>query len=161
MITCHERGETRVRWMKREDGREESVQFTPGFNCPVPGGPGHGVHGMDIRWHLRGPDGAVALAMFTDWIPGDLWPGHGLSPSGLKTPNLFPRGAGLEYHGHAPRYEGHLPEDGCGLLGAPCYWDMWYGGADEPVKLFIIKGEQAIWDALEVAYADLCPAGAS
>ena len=156
MTTCHERGETRVRWTRREDGLEESVQFVPGYNCPVAGGPGHGVHGMEVRWHLRGPAGAVVLAMGTDFIPGERYPGHGLSPGGLNENWAhWPCGMGIEYHSRAPRREGDEPENGCDLLGAPCYWDRWYGGAGEPVKRFVTQGEQAIWDALESAYAAL------
>jgi hypothetical protein len=153
---CHERGPVRVRWSPRPDGLEESVQFAPGYNCPVPGGPGHGVHGMEVRWHLRGPAGAVVLTMGTDFIPGERRPGHGLSPGGLNENWAhWPCGMGIEYHARSPRYEGNEPEDGCDLLGAPCHWDMWYGGADDAVRRFVAEGEQVIWDALESAYASL------
>jgi hypothetical protein len=154
--TCHTRGETRVRWRRREDGLEECVQFVPGYNCPEPGGQGHGVHGMEVRWFLRGPDGAVVLVMATDFIPGDRYPGHGLSPSGLNENwARYPGGFGLQYHSRVPRYEGHDAEDGCDLIGGPCYCDMWLSGADEPVKQFVSEGEQVIWGALEAAYASL------
>lgn len=159
MSRCHERGEARVAWRQRADGLEESVQFTPGYNCPVPGGKGHGVHGMEIRWHLRGPAGAVWLAMATDWIPGDRWPGHGLSPSGLNENwALWPCGRGLGYHALAPQYEGQQAErDECPVIGAPCYADLHLSGADEAVKRFIAEGEQPVWEALESAYAGLAP----
>lgn len=150
---CHTHGETRVRWRKREDGLEECVQFVPGYNCPKPGG--HGVHGMEVRWFLRGPDGAVVLSMATDFIPGERWPGHGLSPSGHHDWTRHPDGFGLQYHSRVPRYEGHDAEGRCDLIGAPCYLDMWLSGADEPVKRFVAEGERAIWDALEAAYAGL------
>ena len=156
MTACHERGETRVRWTPRPDGMEESVQFVPGYNCPVPVGSGHGVHGMEIRWHLRGPAGAVVLVMFTDFIPGERWPGHGLSPSGRhETWNLYPAGGGVHYHGRAPLYDGHEADDGCPLLGGQCYRDIHYMGADDAVKRFPAEGEQVIWDALEEAYKRL------
>jgi hypothetical protein len=156
--TCHARGGTRVRWRKREDGLEESVQFIPGYNCPVPGGPGHGVHGMEVRWFLRGPAGPVWLRMGTDWIPGERYPGHGLSPDGSYQPR-DPDGFGLGYHARVPQYEGQEAERGdCDLIGGPCYCDMSYTGSDEPVKRFVTEGEKAIWDALEMAYASLAQA---
>jgi hypothetical protein len=153
--TCHDRGSARVRWSPRPDGLEESVQFVPGYNCPVPHG--HGVHGMEVRWHLRGPAGAVWLAMITDWLPGDRWPGHGLSPDGInRNWEMYPAGFGLGCHARVPQYEGHdLSERDCCEIGGPCYSDVSLSGADEPVKRFIAEGEQVIWDALESRYAEL------
>jgi hypothetical protein len=153
---CHSHGETRIRWHPRPDGLEESVQFTPGYNCPVQGGKGHGVHGMEVTWHLRGPKGAVWLAMCTDWLPGKRWAGHGLSPSGqYDLWDVYPAGRGLGYCAHAPVYEGQEGYYGCEVISGRCYSDTHLSGADEPVKLFVAEGEQAIWDALESAYEDL------
>ena len=155
--TCHKRGEARVRWAPRPDGLEESVQFTPGYNCPVTGPHGHGVHGMEICWYLRGPKGAVWLRVFTKWTPGELYPGHGLPPDLRISPHDRELdGAGLGCDARWPQYEGHEPSrDVCSLIGAPCYSDMSYTGADEAVRRFVAEGEQVIWDALEAAYADL------
>jgi hypothetical protein len=112
---------------------------------------------MEVRWFLRGPAGAVWLRMGTDWLPGERYPGHGLSPDGTYTLwNLYPDGFGLGYHAHVPQYEGQEPETGhCDVIGGTCYCDVHLSGADEPVKRFVAEGEQAIWDALESAYADL------
>lgn len=155
--TCHARGETRIRWSPRADGLEECVQFVPGYNCPETGPQSHGVHGMEIRWLLRGPAGGVWLNMFTDWIPGERTPGHGLPPDGPYDGwKRYPDGAGLGYHARVPMYEGHeIDREHCDVIGGPCYGDMWFGGADEPVKRFVVEGEQVIWDALETAYAKL------
>jgi hypothetical protein len=154
MTTCHTRGDTRVRWRKREDGMEESVQFVPGYNCPVTGGQGHGVHGTEIRWFLRGPLGAAWLTVLSDWIPGDRYPGHGLSPSGRNENwDMFPMAYGLGYHARVPQYEGQERDlDDCNLIGGPCYGGVELGGADEAVKRFVTEGEQVAWDA---AYASL------
>ena len=155
--TCHTRGATRIRWTPRPDGLEESVQFTPGYNCPVEGGQGHGVHGMEVRWFLRGPAGAVWLCAFTEWTPGELRPGHGLSPAGYPVAlRQYPDGAGLGYHARWPQFEGHVPDRvDCDVIGGPCYGDMSFCGADEPLKRFTAEGEQAIWDVLESAYDHL------
>lgn len=154
---CHERGAVRVRWSPRSDGLEESVQFTPGYNCPVEGGSGHGVHGMEVRWYLRGPAGAAFLTMITDWLPGERRPGHGLSPNGrYEHWDLYPGGFGTGCHARVPQYEGQdLSERDCCVISGPCYSDVHLSGADEPVRHFVAEGEQAIWDALETAYARL------
>ena len=41
------------------------------------------------------------------------------------------------------------------MIGGPCYGDMSFTGADEPLRRFVAEGEQVIWDALESAYAGL------
>ena len=41
------------------------------------------------------------------------------------------------------------------MIGGPCYGDMSFGGADEPVKRFVAEGEHVIWDVLEARYAEL------
>lgn len=157
MADCHERGETRIRWTPRPDGLEESVQFTPGYNCPVPGGKGHGVHGMEITWILKGPGGAVQLSIASDWIPGKLYPGHGLSPAGHRS-GSFPMGFGVGCHTRHPQYEGHEPDGECGMTGRQCYYNHSFSGADPVLPEFMARGEQAIWDALEAEYARITEA---
>ena len=162
MSTCHTRGSVRVRWMPRSDGLEESVQFQPGYNCPEPGWNGHGVHGMEISWFLRGPAGAVRLRMSTDWTPGELYPGHGISPDGTRgwkreTDGLWstdPCGRGIGFHALVPHWEGQRGEQ-CGLLDKPCYYDEHLSGADPLVPRFLADGEQIIWDELEARYASV------
>jgi hypothetical protein len=162
MSNCHERGETRTRWTSRPDGLEESVQFTPGYNCPRMDMQGHGVHGMEITWLLRGPAGAVQLMFGTDWIPGDLWPGHGISPDGTRSYVRYdgrwstdPVGRGIGIHSRMPQYEGHEDRGECCVIGGLCYYEEGLSWADPLVPLFLAKGEQAIWDELETRYAGI------
>src|ERR1035441_6088747 len=95
--------------------------------------------------------------MFPDWIPGELSPGHGMPPAGMPmTRERYPDGAGLGYHARVPQYEGQdVDREDCDVIGGPCYGDMSFGGADEPVKHFVAEGEQVIWDALEARYATI------
>jgi|SRR5215472_5303264 len=161
---CADRkGETRERWTPRPDGLEESVQFTPGYNCTDNSMRGHGVHGMEITWYLRGPAGAVFLSMGTDWIPGELRPGHGLSPdTGARGFRLHgggwstdPSGHGIGYHARRPQYEGQEDAGKCCYIGGRCFYDIGYSASDEPVREFVLRGEQVIWDTLEARYSDL------
>lgn len=161
-MTCHQRGETRVRWTPRPDGLEESVQFRPGYNCPVETMQGHGVHGMEIMWVLKGPAVAVQLIFGTDWTPGKLWPGHGIGPDGVRgwTDSRGrwsgdPSGYGIGAHTRAPQYDSHEIEGECGLLGGKCYYQEWLSGADELAPRFMAEGEQVIWSELERRYAGL------
>jgi hypothetical protein len=134
--------------------------FAPGYNCPKPGGQGHGVHGMEIRWYLRGPKGGATLTFSTDWIPGELSPGHGLSPVGSapRPVSQYPNGFGLGWCGLVPQYEDQEPTAGAGcrlVPGGTCYSDMSFMASDPVAVDFTERGEPAIWEALEGCYADL------
>ncbi len=160
-MKCHARGEARVRWTPRPDGLEESVQFVPGYNCPRIDMQGHGVHGMEILWLLRGPAGAVQLILGTHWIPGELWPGHGISPDGsvgwVRSDGRLstdPDGYGIGVHSRVPQYGDHESQE-CGLLGGPCFYDESLSAADPLVSRFLAEGEQVIWDELESRYSGL------
>jgi hypothetical protein len=162
MAACHPRGAARVGWLPRPDGLEESVQFQPGYNCPVMTMQGHGVHGMEITWLLKGPAGAVQLILGTDWTPGDLYPGHGIGPDGSRGwkrhDGLWssdPGGRGIGTHTRFPQYEGHEPEGPCGLLNGQCFYNEQLSAADRLVPAFMADGEQVIWDELETRYAAL------
>lgn len=145
---CHDRGETRIRWTGRPDGLEESVRFTPGFICPVQGGSGHGRHGMEIRWLLRGPRGGAQFVLYTDWLPG-----KASSPS---VAHMFPMGADVGYHAKRPMYEGQEPLDSeCEITGGACWYDGSGLRAMELAERFKVDGEQIVWDQLEAVYADL------
>lgn len=157
---CHERGETRIRWASRPDGLEESTQFTPGYNCSDRSMQGHGVHGMEITWLLRGPLGAIQIIFGTDWIPGELSPGHGLSPDGTRGwrrhgSHLWstdPTAFGLGVHSRKPQYPRHESQK-CGLLAGACFYNERLSGADKLVGPFLAYGEEVIWNMLEAAYA--------
>jgi hypothetical protein len=157
---CHARVRAEPEWFPRPDGLERAVVFAPGYNCPKPGGQGHGVHGMEIRWYLRGPKGGAWVAFSTDWIPGRLSPGHGLPPLGmvLRDRDQYPNGCGLGWCGLVPQREDHEPsvDAGCYLVpGGTCYSDMSFMASDPVAVDFTERGEPAIWEALESCYAGL------
>jgi hypothetical protein len=148
-----------IEWLPRPDGLERAIVFQPGYNGDRTDNPRHdyGVHGMEITWYLRGPKGAVQVQFFTDWIPGPVYPGHGLSPSGFKeTWSPQPTAAGLTYHCRVPQYEGQRPcRDECPIIGGLCYSDTGYSASDPIAEAFVIHGEPAVWAALEVRYQEL------
>jgi hypothetical protein len=156
---CHERGEVRKEWRPRPDGLEESVRFVTGYNCRRRGPKTHGVHGMEIHWYLRGPAGGAHFLMVTDWIPGQRWRGHGLSPEGTNdTWDMYPMGIDVGYHSPRPRFEDQfITKSECDLVpkSSPCYWDGSGLRAMELAKRFIHEGEPVIWAELEAIYAGL------
>lgn len=151
----------------RDDGMEESVQFVRGYNCEARGPRSHGVHGMEIWWYLRGPLGGAQFRLSTDWIPGQLSPGHGLSPDGtcgcmhrsLVTGRLeqyWPSGADVGYHARVPQWEEQEPiHDDCPVIGGVCYYDGSGMRAHHLAREFVELGEHVIWAELEKVYADI------
>lgn len=148
MPACHERGETRITWRDRKDGFFESVHFTPGFSCPVKGPEAHGKHGMSITWALRGHEGATTFQISTDWVPGEL--------TDMSYARLFPMATDLGCHSRCPlvAHSDEPPMEDCRILNGPC----WYDGsgdldsADRLLQLFLVWGEQVVWDELEKFY---------
>jgi len=145
---CCGQAEAEVRWFPHNDVLQRAVVFEPGFACPVTGGHGHGIHGMQIRWLLRGPRGAVQFLVFTDWVPG--------RKTDPATAFMFPMGADLGYHAVVPQYEGDSGPRPCEYLpGGQCYCDGSGLQAMDLMPEFIAWGEPAIWAVLEERYASL------
>lgn len=147
-----------MQWHSRPDGMDQAVVFQPGYNCTNMTMKGHGVHGMEIIWYLRGPRGVVSVVFGTDWIPGILGPGHGRMPAGFPPAEIpqFPNGYGVSYCAHVPQYEGQEPaSDDCPVIGGTCYSDTSYIASDPIAEAFTEKGEPAVWAALQERYADL------
>jgi hypothetical protein len=154
-------------WFPRPDGLERAVVFQPGYSGDRTADPRHsyGVHGMEITWFLRGPAGAVQFQIFTNWVPGELSPGHGLPPAGRRFERLpfehYPMGTDLGYHSPVPHYEEQPGRDDCHILAGRCYYDGSGLAADRLVKEFVVKGEPAVWAELESYYAETLAGGAS
>ena len=128
--------EPKLIWRAREDGLEQAVVFEPGYNKR---GSQYGVHGMGIRFLLRGPKGCTQFVMNTGWVPGE--------SMGLTTFNMFPMAVDLGYHAVVPQY-GDLNDpdedwrpytlDCVYLPSGKCYYDG-SGLNAEPVMVAFIK----------------------
>lgn len=148
------------------------VTFTPAFDKRDPDPKKNfGIHGVELRMVLKGPEGAIQFVVFTGW--------HWL------TNTHGPMAADFGYHARKPQYEGHLPIGGtafnyekmieigttdhplqfpervetgtftpCEYLdGAPCYYDGSGLYAEKVFQRMIREGDDAVWQELEQAYA--------
>lgn len=149
---CKDRPRSEITWSQYDDEMQQGVEFVVGYNCEASGPKSHGVHGMEIRWYLRGPKGCSQFAISTYWTPGELRPGHGLSPNGQGTWRQYPNGIDVGYHAHVPQYPDQWGQDECSLLGGPCFYDGSGLQADDLVKRFVAEGEPAIWSELLEVY---------
>jgi hypothetical protein len=134
-------------WAPADDNFERAVVFESGWNDR---GGQYGVHGMEIRFLLRGPKGVAQFVMNAGWIPGE----KGISP---RLADYFPSGSDLGYHAHVPQYDGAMEgRSECPYLdGKPCFYDG-SGLQAEPVLTdFIQRGEVAVWEALRERHDDL------
>lgn len=129
-----------VRWAPFEDGFQTAVVFEPGYNDR---GGNYGVHGMDFRFLLRGPRGAVGFLMSSGWVPGE----KGVNPT---VSTLFPMGMDISYHAHSPQREDHEQASAkCPYLdGQTCFSDGAFMAAEPVLEAFIVRGDAVIWEAL-------------
>jgi hypothetical protein len=118
-------------------------------NC-IPGtGGSHGRHNAEMHLTVRGVDAEVTLVIFTGWdlpsVPD--YCQHG-----------GPTGGGVEFHTARPRYEGQdggePRPDGTCKDWAACYVDIGYSMSDEPTRLLVAEGSDAVWAWLENLHAE-------
>jgi hypothetical protein len=145
---------------------ERIIHIRPAYDCigvqpcvhgserckPGTGG-SHGRHNAEMHMTLRGPDAEITLVISTGWDLPTV-PAH----HRLTRDRVYPRGAFVELHTSRPRYEGAdrrqpNPGDSCEKWGS-CYVDSGYTMSDEPTRLLVEKGSDAVWAWLENLYVE-------
>lgn len=112
----------------------------------------YGIHGMDMRFYLIGPRGAVQFIFYSAQhlrhVADEL-----LARAGKYNP-FHGMGADVGYHSPTPHYEGqHCHE--CNLLpGGQCYYDGSSLAASEFEDTFIAGGSDVVWPMLEQRYKE-------
>ncbi len=119
----------------------------------------YGIHGVELRFHLVGPDLAVQFVLYTNWqLP------HVREELDAKTTNpcyphllCHPMAADLGYHSRTPRYDDQKPMLGsCDLLGgAPCYYDGSALNAERIYDVLLREGDKGVWRELQAYYESL------
>lgn len=146
------------------------VRFEKGYDYRDVPNDGRGAHGMDIRFILRGPRGAIACKVSTGWMVNPLVGRFSRSGNNERRRGVgldlgvwdhYPSGSGIAAHvAEPPAGKDWLGPDDCDVLpGGRCYGDVGYLVADEFVLRLVRDGEDAAWDFLAEIYADwLSPA---
>jgi hypothetical protein len=139
-------------WYRAGD-MERAVTFEPGYNNR--GGP-YGVHGMNIRWLLRGPAGVAQFLIFTHWVPGEI-------PEIGSNNITVPMGADVGYHALTPQYDGQESMGACEYLdGRDCFYDGSGLAAGALLVRLVAHGDAVVWRELQSRYEDIAaPGGAS
>jgi hypothetical protein len=133
---------------------EREIRFEPAYDKRDTG---HGIHGAQMRWLLKGPLGIIQFLVFTQWhLPAVMEEMERKFEAGLYPYNSAslwkPLPADLGYHSPRPMYDGQsdmpcdlMPEgkcwyDGSGLNAAPVF------------ALLVSEGSDAVWLRLEEEY---------
>lgn len=149
--------------ISQSEGFTRFLELECGHNCLLfecirgeaackPGtGGSHGQHGLQIRFVLRGPKGAVQFLIFTGWVP--------LPP---KTPVPFQpffMPADLGYHSPTARYKGQTGMTDCEYIAGGCFYDGSSLNAELPYRTLVNRGEEALWDFLREYYESVFSGG--
>ena len=119
--------------------------------CKPGTGGSHGRHNAEMHLTVRGVDAEVTLVISTGWDLPTV-PAH----QRIARRGEYPRGAFVEIHTARPCYDGHdrgepRPHGTC-TDWAGCHVSTGYTMADEPARLLVEKGSEAVWAWLETLY---------
>lgn len=130
------------------NGFERIITFQNGYTCEIDWngpdrGQSHGRHGMNLLFLLKGERGAIQFVVFTGWETTWKEYDEGLS--------VMPADIGA--HAYKPMYEGQTSMGECEWLdGKECFYDGSGLQANEVFKVFVRRGEEAMWSELEKYY---------
>lgn len=157
------------------------LEFTPAFDRRDPDpSKCYGIHGVQMRFVVKGPLGAVQFLLYTNWQLPHVRQECEKRGCGSYCLNK-PMAADLGYHSPAPRYEGQEPigstkvkwVDGkigerglkvpeseptgtftpCPYLdGKPCYYDGSGLNAERIFDVLTAEGDVGVWRELEAYY---------
>lgn len=113
-----------------------------------------GIHGMDMRFILRGSKGAVQFVFYSAQhlrhVADEL-----LRSADPRFNPFHGIGVDIGYHSPKPMYPGQTGREDCPYLnGATCYYDGSSLRASEFEDAFIAGGSEAVWPMLEAEYKE-------
>lgn len=137
-----------------DEGFERILDISPAYDMRNPDPKkNYGVHGLEMRFVLKGPLGAVQFVLFTNWMLPKVQEEFDKDDN-LPRSLMRPMPADLGYHSPVPHYEDQDPHGGgCPYLdGRPCYYDGSGLQAQEPWNILVSEGEEALWAFLKRYY---------
>lgn len=126
---------------EREDVFRREITFSAAYDKRHPDpSKNYGLHGVNMRWLLIGPKGAIQFLVFTGWqLPG--------------IDDTDPMAADIGYHSPVPMYEGQKPMGKCDVLAeGDCYYDGSPLNAEPVFELLRTGGSDAVWARMEEEY---------
>lgn len=121
----------------------------------------YGIHGVECRWVVKGPLGAVQFVLYTNWQLPHITKRHIKRQLNVRDHislevMFLPLPADVGYHSPKPMYTDHTARENCPYLdGKPCYYDGSGIRAEGVFDILLEKGGEAVWDYLETEYRTL------
>jgi hypothetical protein len=139
------------------EGFETLILFEPAFDRRHPDpSRNYGIHGVEMRFALKGPEGASVFTIYTNWQLPEVTKELDARPVSTPFPHLLcrPMAADLGYHRLTPAYEGQdALTDDCEFLGGrTCYYDGSGLQAQDVFETMLREGDAAVWRELEAFY---------
>ena len=136
------------------EGFQRLVEWAPAYDKR----PKYGIHGMELRFVLKGPEGATQFVIYTNWLLK-----HNQKEADARMDREFPHlvchplPADVGYHSPRPIYpEQTFVSKNCEYLdGQPCYYDGSSLQAETLYWQFVEHGEAVVWKELEERYWDM------
>ena len=142
--------------IERKGKFERLIMFSPSYDERRKG---YGIHGMEMRFLVKGPKGAVQFLVFTNWMLPHVK--KELLDRVDKGENLHPclfegHPADLGYHSPKPMYKGQSAmSNDCDVLGGKCYYDGSGLNAERPFGILVSQGLESLWNFLEEYYGSV------
>lgn len=140
---------------------ERIITFEPAYDKRDPNPrKNYGIHGVTLRFVLKGDKGAVQFVIYTNWMLPHVTQElvHKASSKSDITSYIescfLPMPADRGYHSLTPRYEDQsIVSESCEYLdGKPCYYDGSGLAAEDIYKRLVSEGDSAVWEELEAYY---------
>ena len=139
------------------DDLERIIKFRPAFDRRHPDpNKNYGVHGVEMKWVLKGAKGAVQFVVFTNWhLP------HVTEMLDARLDRTYPhlschpQPSDLGYHSPVPMYADQEPVDSsCEWTGGVCYYDGSTTNAESVFETLVREGDEACWAVIEKYYQE-------
>jgi hypothetical protein len=137
---------------------EKSVEITPAFDRRNDDThKNYGIHGVDMKFLLKGPKGVIQFALSTNWHLPNVNKELQAGCSCRMHCFMEPMATDIGYHSYVPIHEDQHPiSQSCPYLeGKPCYYDGSSLQAQEIFDIMVSQGGDAMWAEMESRYKDL------
>jgi len=118
----------------------------------------YGIHGVDMRWYVKGKKGAVQFVIYTNWYLPEVAKELEIKQNRMSTLyyNFFkPMPADLGYHSPVPHYKDQSCKEDCEVIGKPCYYDGSTLNAEPVFDILLQEGSEAVWKYLDEYYYEV------
>lgn len=128
---------------------ERIIEFKPAYDKrDLDPKKNYGIHGIEMRWYVKGPLGVVQWVVYTNWMLDSVDKSNW--PQSLQEPMA----ADLGYHSPKPMYEDQRLMTPCQFFAEGCYYDGSSLAADTVLDILKKEGGEAVWKYLENYYLD-------